>query len=82
MSIPPRDTSKKSTVTRSQARKNPSLAKEVEEISQLLLKPKRKNQENTAKDSHHSETPNILNQGDLLDISVGSNSDPEISTSN
>ena len=82
MSIPPRDTSKKGTVTRSQARKNPSLAKEVEENSQLTLKPKRKNQENTAKDSHHSETSNILNQGDLLDISVGSISDPKFSTSN
>ena len=41
-----------------------------------------KNQENTAKDSHHSETSNILNQGDLLDISVESFSDPEINTSN
>ena len=82
MSITPRDTSKKGTVTRSQARKNPGLAKEVEESSQLPLKPKRKNQENTAKDSHHSETSNILNQGDLLDISIGSISDPEISTSN
>ena len=82
MSIPPRDTSKKGTVTRRQARKNPNLAKEVKESSQLSLETKRKNQENTAKDSHHSETSNILNQGDLLDISVGSISDPEISTSN
>ena len=82
MSIPPRDTSKKGTVTRSQKRKNPSLAKEVEESSQLPLKPKRKNQENTAKDSHHSETSNISNQGDLLDIIIGSISDAEISTSN
>ena len=82
MSIPPRDTCKKGTVTRSQARKNPSLAKEVEESFQLPLKPKQKNQEITAKNSHHSETSNILNQGDLLDISVGSISDPEISTLN
>ena len=82
MSIPPRNSSKKGTVTRSQARENPSLATEVEESSQLPLKPKRKNQENIAKDSHHSETSNILNQGDLLDISVGSICDPKISTSN
>ena len=61
MSIPPQDTSRKGTVTRSQARKNPSLAKGVEESSQLPLKPKRKNQENTAKNLHHSETSNILN---------------------
>ena len=42
MSIQPRDTSKKCTVTRSQARKNLSLAKEVEESCQVPLKPKRK----------------------------------------
>ena len=82
MSVPSRDSSKKGTITRSQAKKNPTLAKEVEESSQLPLKPKRKNQENTVKDSHHSETSSISNQGDLLDISVGSISDPEISTSN
>ena len=35
MSIPPRDISKKGTVTRSQTRKNPNLAKEVEESSQV-----------------------------------------------
>ena len=34
MSIPPRDTSKKGTVTRSQAKNNPILAKEIEETSQ------------------------------------------------
>ena len=45
MSVPSRDSSKKGTITRSQARKNPSLAKEVEESSQLPLKPKRKTQE-------------------------------------
>ena len=82
MSVPSQDNSKTGTLTRSEARKTPNLAKEVEESSQLSLKPKWKNQENTAKDSHHSETSNILNQGDLLDISVGSISDPEISTSN
>ena len=82
MSVPSRDSSKKGTITRSQARKNPTLAKETEETSQGPPKPKQKNQENTARDSPHSETSNILNQGDLLDISVGSISDPEISTSN
>ena len=35
-------------------RKNPTLANEIEETSQGPPKPKRKNQENTAKDSHHS----------------------------
>ena len=34
MSIPPRDSSKKSTVTRSQARRNPDLAREIDGISQ------------------------------------------------
>ena len=82
MSIPPRNTSKKGTVARSQARKNPTLAKEIEETPQGPPKPKRKNQENTAKDSQHSETSNVLNKSDLLDISVGSISDPEISTPN
>ena len=82
MSVSPRDSRKKGTATRSQARKNPTLAKEIEETSQDPPKPKRKNQENTAKDSYHPETSNILNQGDLLDTSVGSISDPEISTSN
>ena len=82
MSVPPRDSSKKGTVTRSQAGKNPTLAKENEETSRGPPKPKRKNQENTAKDSHHSETSNIFNQGYLLDISVGSISEPGISISN
>ena len=45
-------------------------------------KPKRKNQENTARDSQHSETSNAWNQKDLLDISTGNISDPEISTQN
>ena len=82
MSVPPQDSSKKGTVTRSQARKNPTLAKEIEETSQSPPKPKRKNQENTAKGLYHSETSNVLNPANLLDISVGSISDPEISTSN
>ena len=82
MSVPSRDSSKKGTITRSQARKNPTLANEIEKSSQGPLKPEWKNQENTAKDSHHLETSNILNQGDLLDINVGSLSHPEIITSN
>ena len=45
-------------------------------------KSKQKSQKNTVKDLHHSETSNILNQGDLLDISVGRISDLEINTSN
>ena len=40
MPIQSRDTSKKSTVTRSQAKKNPTLAKEIEETSQAPFKPK------------------------------------------
>ena len=82
MSVPRQDSSKKGTVTRSQARKNQTLAKEIEETLQGPPKPKLKNQENTAKDSQHSETSNVLKQSDLLDISVGSISDPEISTPN
>ena len=34
MSIPPQDASKKGTITGSQAKKNPTLAKEIEETSQ------------------------------------------------
>ena len=45
------DTNKKVTVTRSQARKSPILANEIEETSQGPLKPKRKTLENTAKNS-------------------------------
>ena len=82
MSILPRDTSEKDTVTRSQARKNPILAKEIEETSQGPPKAKRKSQENTAKDSQHSETSNALNQSDLLSISIGNMPDLEISTQN
>ena len=40
MSISSRDTSKKNTVTRSQAKRNPTLAKGIEETSQAPLKPK------------------------------------------
>ena len=82
MSVPPQETRKKDTITRSQAKKNPTLAEEIKETSQGLPKSKRQNQENTTKDSYHSETTNILNQDDLLDISVGRISDPEINTSN
>ena len=39
MSVPSLDSNKKGTITRSQARKNSSLAKEVEESSQLPLNP-------------------------------------------
>ena len=46
--IPPRDSSKKGTVTRSKARGNPTLAKEIEETSQGPPKLKRKNQQNAA----------------------------------
>ena len=49
MSIPRQDTSKKDTVTRSQAKKNLTLAKEFKETSQGLLKPKRKTRDNTDK---------------------------------
>ena len=42
MSIPPRYSNKKRTVIRSQAWKNPTLAKEMEGTSQGPLKPKRK----------------------------------------
>ena len=82
MSIPPRDASKKGTITHSQTKKNPTLAKEIEETSQGPLKPKRKTRENTDKFSQYSETSSALDQTDLLDISVGSISDPEISTPN
>ena len=79
MSIPPRDTSKKGTVTRSQARKNPSLAKEFEESSQIPLKPKRKTQEGNLQ---YSESSSNLDHTDLLDINIGSIVDPETNTSN
>ena len=39
MSVPSRDSSKKGTITRSQARKNPTLANEIEKSSQGPLKP-------------------------------------------
>ena len=42
MSIPRRDASKKGTITRSLAKKDPTLAKEIEETSQGPLKPNRK----------------------------------------
>ena len=42
MSVPPQDASKKGTITRSQAKKTPTLAEEIKETSQGLLKPKRK----------------------------------------
>ena len=37
MSIPPRDTSKKGTVTRSQAKKNPSIAKQLKKVPNYHL---------------------------------------------
>ena len=67
------------TITRSQAKKNPTLAEEIKETSQGLLKQKRKTQEYTDKFSQYSETSSALDQTDLLDISVGSISDPDIS---
>ena len=56
MSIRPRDTNKKGTLTRSQARKNPILAKEIEETSQGSLKPTQKTLEHSAKNSQYPET--------------------------
>ena len=82
MSIPPRDTSKKGTVTRSQAKNNPILAKEIEENSQGPPKLKQKTREITNKNSQYSGTSSNLNQTDLLDISVGSIFDPETGTAN
>ena len=79
MSIPPRDISKKGTVTRSQARKNPILAKEVEEGSQVPLKPKRKTQEGNLQ---YSKSSSNLDRTDLLDMSIGSIPGAETSTSN
>ena len=82
MSVPPQDTSEKGTITRSQAMKNPAFAKEIKETSQGLLKQKRKTRENTDEFSQYSEKSSALDQTDLPDISVGSNSDPDISTQN
>ena len=82
MSIPPRDTSKKGTVTRSQAKNNPILAKEIKETSQGPPKPKRRTREINDKNSPYSKTSSNLNQTDLLYISVGSIFDPETSTAN
>ena len=82
MSVPPQDTSKKGTITHSQAKKNPTLAEEIKETSQGLLKPKQKTREDTDKFSQYSETSSALDQTDLLDISVGTISDPDISTQN
>ena len=68
MSIPLRDTSEKCTITRSQARNNPILAKEIEETSQGPLKPKRRTREITDKNSQYSETSSNLNETDLSDM--------------
>ena len=81
MSVLPRDTSKKVTVTCCQARKNLILAKEIV-TSQGPLKPKRKTLENSVKNSQYSETSSNLDQTDLLDISIGRISDSEINTAN
>ena len=77
MSVPSRDSSKKDTITRSQSSKNPTLAKEIEESSQVPLKPKRKTQEGNLQ---NSESSSNLDQTDLLDISIGSIPDTETST--
>ena len=82
MSISSRDTSIKGTITRSQAKNNRSLAKEIEETSHGPPKPKQKTREITDKNSQYSEKSRNLNQSDLLDISVGSIPDPETSTAN
>ena len=55
MSVPPQDASKKGTITRSQAKKNPILAGEIKETSQGLLKTKRKTREDIDKFSQYSE---------------------------
>ena len=52
MSIPSRDTSKKGTVTRSQSRKDPILAREIEKSSQGPLQTKQKTLRNTDKTLH------------------------------
>ena len=77
MSVPSRDSSKKGTITRSQARKNPTLAKEVKDSSQVPLKPNGKTQEGNLQ---YSESSSNSDQTDLLDISIGSISDTETST--
>ena len=82
MSVPPQDASKKDTITRSQAKKNPTLAEEIIKTSQCLLKPKRKSREDTDKFLQYSEKSSALDQTDLIDISVGSISDPDISAQN
>ena len=82
MSVPPQDASEKGTITRSQAKKNPILAGEIKEISQGLLKPKRKTREDIDKFSQYSEKSSSSDQTDLLDISVGSISNPYISAQN
>ena len=58
MLIPRRDASKNGTIIRSQARKNLTLVKEIEETSQGPLKAERKTQENNDKSSQYSETSN------------------------
>ena len=82
MLIPPGDNIKNDIITRSQANKNPTLAKEIEQTSQGPLKPKWKTRENSDKFSKYSETSSACDQTDLLDISVRSISVPEISTPN
>ena len=64
MSIPPRNTSNKGTATRSQAKNNPILAKEIKENSQGPPKLKQKTREITDKNSQYSETSSSLNQTD------------------
>ena len=62
MSIPPRDATKRGTVTRSRARKNPTLAKEIEQNWQGSQKPKKKAQQNIGKNSQGPEMLNSLDQ--------------------
>ena len=81
MSVPSQNSSKKGTIARSQSKKNPTLAEEIKETSQGLLKPKRKSRKNTDKFSQYSEKSSALDQTDL-GISVGSISDPDISAPN
>ena len=82
MSVPPQDASKKGTITRSPAKKNPTLAEEIKKTSQGLLKPKRKSREDINKFSQYLEKSSALHQTDLLVISAGSISDPDISAQN
>ena len=58
------------------------MAKEIEENSQGPQKPMQKAQGNIGKNCQGSESLNTLDQTNLLNISIGSISDPEINTHN